>query len=142
MESVQRMSPVKRLRLVLLLMAVWDLLGFLVQLYADTFFFEIDGNVDGILAARAFSGALIIPAIIYIYALRDPLRHRAVLWLAVIEQLVAVLTAVFHLAGDTFELESVILPVAVAIAFLILVLLNFPRGADLEQQPARPLETE
>ena len=130
MEHQQRPNLGRRLRLILLLMAAWDLLGFVVQLYADSFAFHIDGELEGALAARALSGALIVPALVYLYALRNPLRHRAVLWLAVIEQLVAICTAVFHLAADDFGLRSMILPLAVAVAFLILVLLNFPRGED------------
>ena len=132
MERQQRLSIGKRLRLILLLMAAWDILGFFVQLYADTFAFRIDGDIKGVLAARALSGALIVPAVVYLYALRDPLRHRAVLWLAVIEQLVAICTAVFHLAADDFGLGSTVVPLAVAIAFLVLVLLNYPQGEEEE----------
>ena len=130
LEHEQRLSLGKRLRLILLLMAMWDLLGAVVQLYTDSFAFRIDGELEGFLAARALSGALVVPAVVYLYALRDPLRHRAVLWLAVIEQLVAICTAVFHLAADDFGLGSMVVPLAVAVAFLILVLLNYPRGEE------------
>ncbi len=130
LEHEQRLALGKRLRLILLLMAMWDLLGVVVQLYADSFAFRVDGELDGFLAARALSGALIVPAVIYLYALRDPLRHRPVLWLAVIEQLAAICTAVFHLAADDFGLGSMVVPLAVAVAFLILVLLNYPRGEE------------
>ncbi len=133
MEREQRLSLGKRLRLILLLMAVWDILGFLVQLYTDSFAFRVEGDMEGFLAARAFSGALIVPAVVYLYAIRDPLRHRAVLWLAAIEQLVAICAAVFHLAADDFGVGSVIVPLAVAIAFLVLVLVNYPRGWEMEE---------
>jgi hypothetical protein len=133
LEYYQRPSTGKRLRLILLLMAAWDILGVIVQLYPDTFAFHVKGEVSGFLAARAFSGALIIPAVVYIYAIRDPLRHRAVLWLAVIEQLVAICTAVFHLAADDFGVGSMVLPLAVSVVFLIVVLVNYPRGEEKEE---------
>jgi hypothetical protein len=45
---------------------------------------------------------------------------------------VAICTAVFHLAADDFGLWSTVVPLAVAVAFLILVLLNYPRGEEEE----------
>jgi hypothetical protein len=129
LEHEQRLALGKRLRLILLLMATWDLLGAVVQLYTDSFAFRIDGQLNGFLAARALSGALVVPAVVYLYALRDPLRHRAVLWLAVIEQLVAICTT------DDFGLGNMVVPLAVAVAFLILVLLNYPRGEEEKAVP-------
>lgn len=134
MERYQSLSPARRLQIVLLLMAVWDIVGAVVQLYADSFAFDLQGDVEGILAARAFSGALVVPAVLYLYALRDPLRHRGILWLAVIEQLLAICTAVFHFAADDFGFGSVIIPLAVAVAFLLLVLLELPRAAAGAQE--------
>lgn len=131
MERQGRFTPTRRLQLILLLLAAWDLLGFVVQLLADTFVFEIDGELNGVLAARALSGAIIVPAILYLYAARRPAQHRGILWIAVIEQLVAIGTGVFHLAAGTFDLEEMVIPVAVAIAFLIVVLLNFPARPEV-----------
>lgn len=126
MEQQGRFSPTRRLQIILVLLAAWDALGFVIQLLADTFVFEIEGEMEGVLAARALSGALIVPAILYLYAARDPFRYRGILWIAVIQQLVAITAAIFHLAAGTFDLAEVVIPVAVAVAFLILVLLNFP----------------
>lgn len=131
MEQQGRFTPTRRLQIILVLLAAWDALGFVVQLLADTFAFKIDGELQGVLAARALSGALIVPVILYLYAARDPFRYRGILWIAVIQQLVAVATAVFHLAAGAFDLEEMVIPVAVAVAFLILVLLNFPTRSRL-----------
>jgi len=130
LEHYQRLTPTRRLQLLLLLMALWDILGALVQLWFDSFLFSAEARPSGILAGRAFSGALVVPAVVYLYAARNPFRHRPILWLAVIEQLVAICTGVFHWAADDLKFAGVVVPVAVAIAFLILVLLNFPRGEE------------
>jgi ABC-type multidrug transport system permease subunit len=149
LEQYQRLTPTRRLQFILLLMALWDLLGAIVQLFFDSFLFSAEAQPSGILAGRAFSGALVIPAVLYLYAARNPFRHRSILWLAVIEQLVAICTGVFHWAAEDLKFGGVVVPVAVAIAFLILVLLNFPRGeegelaaADVELEPQSAVEGE
>jgi hypothetical protein len=135
LERQGRFTPTRRLQLILVLLAAWDLLGFVVPLLADSFLFGIDGELDGILAGRVLSGAIIVPAVLYLYAARRPERYRGILWVAVIEQLVAIVTGVFHLAAGTVGLGEVVIPLAVAVAFLIVVLLNFPTGP-------KPVEAE
>ena len=121
-------SSQARLQLVLIALAAWNLIGFLLQL-TNARLIEVDG-IDGLLGARAVSGATAVLAIAYIYAARNPVRYRFVLWLASLEQFVALFATTFHWArGDLTFGESVI-PMIVSVAFLILLMTNLPRQTD------------
>lgn len=128
--SAGRPGPQARLRLLLLGLALWDLVGFLVELAFDSSAFRVRGDVEGFLAARAFSGSLIVLAAAYIYAARNPLRHRIVIWMAVLEQLAALFTGVAHWMRDDLSTGETIIPLLVALAFLVLILLNYPRERE------------
>jgi hypothetical protein len=121
-------SSQARLQLVLIALAAWNLIGFLLQL-TNARLIEVDG-IDGLLGARAVSGATAVLAIAYIYAARNPVRYRFVLWLASLEQFVALFATTFHWArGDLTFGESVI-PMIVSVVFLILLMTNLPRQTD------------
>jgi hypothetical protein len=130
----ERLVPTHALRLIFLLMAAWDFLGGGVQLAFRSFLFHLkDGTeLSGVLAGRAFSGALFVTGLLYVMAALHPTRYRFILWLAVAEQLIAICTGVFHGARSDVAWSGLMLPVAVAIALLILILLNFPRGLPEE----------
>jgi hypothetical protein len=114
-------------------MAAWDFFGGVVQLALRSFFVNLkDIQPDGILAGRAFSGALFVTGSLYLIAALHPTRYRFILWLAVGEQLIAICTGVFHGARNDVAWGGLVLPIAVAIALMILVLLNFPRGISEE----------
>ena len=58
------------------------------------------------------------------------MRYRFVLWLASLEQFVALFATTFHWArGDLTFGESVI-PMIVSVVFLILLMINLPRQTD------------
>jgi len=121
-------SSQARLQLVLIALAAWNLIGFLLQL-TNARLIEVDG-IDGLLGARAVGGATAVLAIAYIYAARNPVRYRFVLWLASLEQFVALFATTFHWArGDLTFGESVI-PMIVSVVFLILLMTNLPRQTD------------
>ncbi len=129
-------------------MAAWDFFGGVVQLALRSFLVNLkDVQPDGILAGRAFSGALFVTGSLYLIAALHPTRYRFILWLAVAEQLIAICTGVFHGARSDVAWSGLVLPIAVAIALLILVLLNFPRGVPEEleeggeEEVAPPEET-
>lgn len=130
----ERLVPTRSLRLIFLLMAAWDFLGGAVQLAFRSFLFSLKDGVEpsGVLAGRAFSGALFVTGILYLIAALNPTRYRFILWLAVIEQLVATCTGVFHGARGDIGWGGLILPIGVAIALLVLVLLNYPRAMPEE----------
>lgn len=117
-----------RLQLILIVLAAWDLLAFALQL-TNTGLLNIDG-IDGILGARSVSGTLAVLAIAYVYAARNPVRYRFVIWLASLEQFVAIFAIAFHLARDDVNLGEASLPLVVAAAFLVLLMTNLPRQTD------------
>lgn len=131
----------RRLQLVLVLLALWDILGGLVPFVSSDAVFQVEQGVDGLLAARPFSGALFATALVYLYGARRPRRHPPILWLAVFEQLVAIVSTFYQWGADNIDFEGVVLPVVVAVLFLLAVLVQYPRGWETLQreiQEARP----
>ena len=124
----ERLAPTGSLRLIFLSMALWDFLGGGIQLAFHSFLFDItkQAEMSGVLTGRAFSGALFVTGILYLIGARDPVRYRFILWLAVIEQLIAVCTGIFHGARSDIRWSDLVLPIGVAMLFLVLVLRNFP----------------
>jgi hypothetical protein len=117
-----------RLQLLLILLAAWDLAAFVLEL-TNNRLLEI-GGVDGILGGRAFTGTTGVLAIAYIYAARNPIRNRFVLWLASIEQFIALFSYAFHWVRDDVSTGEVLLPVAVAAVFFLALVMNMPRQTD------------
>lgn len=117
-----------RLQLILVLLAAWDFLAFLLEL-TNTRLLKL-GGIEGILGARSVSGAMAVLAIAYLYAARNPIRYRFVLWLATIEQFVAIFSSTFHWARNDVGLSESIVPIGAAAIFLVLLLINQPRQTD------------
>ncbi len=117
-----------RLQLILVLLAAWDLLAFLLEL-TNTKLLKV-GGIEGILGARSISGTTAVLAIAYIYAARNPMRYRFVLWMASIEQFVAIFSYTFHWARKDIGAGEAIVPIAAAAVFLVLLLINQPRQTD------------
>ena len=121
-------SSQARLQLVLVALAAWNLLGFLLEL-TNARLIEVDG-INGLLGARAVGGAAAVLAIAYIYAARNPVRYRFVLWLASLEQFVALFATTFHWARGDLKLSESFIPMIVSVVFLILLMINLPRQTD------------
>jgi len=117
-----------RLQLILVLLAAWDLLAFLLEL-TNTRFLTI-GSIEGVLGARSVSGAMAVLGIAYLYAARNPIRYRFVLWLASLEQFVALFSCTFHWARGDIGFDEAALPIAAAAVFLVLLMINLPRQTD------------
>ena len=117
-----------RLQLILVLLAAWDLLAFVLEL-TNTRLLRI-GSIDGALGARSVSGAVAVLAIAYLYAARNPVRYRFVLWMATLEQFVALFASTFHWARHDIGFGEVALPILVAAGFLVMLLTNLPRQTD------------
>ena len=124
------LDTLRRPTIVLILLAIWDIVGALIQFLPGSFLFDLDGTADGILAGRAFSASMVILAIIYLWAARDPKRYRQIFWLALIEQAVAFVSYFYHWGADDIGLEGVILPAAISAGLIFLVFFNLfqPRG--------------
>ena len=121
-------SSQARLQLVLIALAAWNLLTFLLEL-ASTSVIDVQ-DVDGWLGGRAVGGATAVLGIAYIYAARNPVRYRFVLWLASLEQIVSLFSMTFHWARNDIEFGEAALPMLVAVAFLVLLMTNLPRQTD------------
>lgn len=128
--QIGRANPTSqaRLQLLLVLLAAWDMLAFALQL-TDSRFLAL-GDIDGVLGARAVSGATAVLAISYLYAARNPVRYRFITWMASLEQVVAVFSIAFHWARGNVGAGEAIVPILVSAAFLALLIVNLPRQTD------------
>ena len=135
MDYQKRLIPTGTLRLVFLIAALWDILGGVAGLSFSGPLLDIKDTPSGILAARPFGSALFVIALLYLIAARDPLRHRFILWLAVLEQLIAIVIGVYQGASDNLKWEGLVIPVGMAIILLVLFLLNYPRARVEEFAP-------
>ena len=112
-------------RIVLILLATWDILGVVAQVLSGSFLFDMEGHeASGIFAGRAFSASMVIPAIIYLWAARDPKRYRQVFWLALIEQVVLVLSCFYHRGAGDITWAGTIIPAIVSGGLIFLVFFN------------------
>ena len=112
-------------------MIVWEALLLASELSFGSALFDIDGEqVSGVLGSRGgFSGAAVVPIALYGFAFtRGPLRHPSILQVGVVEQVGSIVFGGYHVAVDDVEVEAFIVPLAVSLAFLVLLLVNMPRG--------------
>jgi hypothetical protein len=119
------LQALRQPRIVLILLATWAILGVVAQVLSGSFLFDMEGHeASGILAGRAFSASMVIPAIIYLWAARDPKRHRQVFWLALIEQVVVVLSCFYHRGAGDITWAGTIIPAAISVGLIFLVFFN------------------
>jgi hypothetical protein len=132
-------KTIRQPRVVLILLAVWAIIGALTEFFSSSgLFLDLEGHeLEGALGGRALSWEAIPLAVLYLYASRDPKRYRAVFWLALIEQVVAIVAHVYHWGAGDFSFESVFIPIAVAagLAVLVFVSLFQPRGEEAPPLP-------
>jgi len=135
-------DTLRRPRNVLILLAVWDIVGVIAQVLSGSFLFDMEGHeASGIFAGRAFSASMIVPAIIYIWAARDPKRYRQVFWLALVEQVVVVLSCFYHRGAGDITWAGTIIPAAISAGLIALVFLSLfqPRKeVPLPEAPPTP----
>jgi hypothetical protein len=118
-------------RVTLGLLAAWAIIGVMAELLSDSFLFDMKREASGILGGRVFSASAVIPAIVYIWALRDPQRHRPVFWLGLIEQFALVLSTFYHRGAGDIGWEGVVIPTIISGALIFLIFPNLfqPRQA-------------
>ena len=131
---------VQRPRILLILLAVWEIIGAVTEFFTSSGLF-VDlhgGELDGALGGRALGWEQIPLAALYLYCSRDPERYRRVFWLALIEQAVAIVANIYHWGTDDFSGESVIIPVTVAAGLGALVFLHLfqAKPADTAAPPS------
>ncbi len=128
-------AALRQPRVVLILLAVWDIVGALTEFFTSSgLFVDLHGReLDGALGGRALSWEAIPLAVLYLYCSREPARYQRVFWLALIEQAVAVLANVYHWGAGDFSFESVFIPIAVAGALGVLVFLHLFQPREPEE---------
>ena len=127
-------------RVMLVLLATWDIVGVIAQLLSDSFLFDMKTDASGILGGRVFSASALIPAIVYLWALRDPQQHRRVFWLGLIEQVALVLSSFYHKGAGDIGWAGVVIPSIISGALIFLIFPNLfqPRPAPLPQPVGGP----
>ena len=119
------LQTLRQPRIVLILLATWDILGVVAQLLSGSFLFDMEGHeASGILGGRVFSASMVIPAIIYLWAARDPKRHRQVFWLALVEQVAVVLSCFYHRGTGDITWAGTIVPAVISGGLVFLVFFN------------------
>ena len=128
---------VQQPRIMLLLLAVWEIIGALSEFFTSSGLFVNlhGGELDGALGGRVLGWEQIPLAALYIYCARDPQRYHRVFYLALLEQAVAVVANIYHWGTDDFSGESVIIPVAVAAGLGALVFLHLFQAKPAETAP-------
>lgn len=128
----------QRPRIMLVLLAVWAIVGVLTEAVTSSglLFDNHDREIDGALAGRALAWQGIPLALLYIYCARDPVRYQRVFWLALVEQVAAVISALFHwIVTDDYSGESIVIPVIGSAALATLVFLHLFQPRQPEEAP-------
>ena len=131
-------------RVTLALLATWDIVGVLAQLLSGSFLFDMKGHeASGIFGGRVFSSSALIPAIVYIWALRDPQQHRRVFWLALIEQVALIISSSYHAGAGDITWAGAIIPAIISGGLIFLIFPNLfqPRAVALPQPAGGPPPT-
>jgi hypothetical protein len=139
------LQTLRQPRIVLILLAAWDILGVIAQVLSGSILFDMKGHeASGILAGRAFSASMVVPAIVYLWAARDPKRYHQVFWLALVEQVILVLSCFYHRGAGDITWAGTIIPAVISGGLIFLVFFNLfqPRQeAPLPQAPPGPPPT-
>jgi hypothetical protein len=128
------MAFIQRPRILLFMLGVWSLFGFLSQLVMNNGIFveshnEGDVALDGVLGGMALSWQGIPLAVLFFYCSRDPERFRPVFLLALVALGVSIAANLYHwLLLDTYSLESVAIPLAVAGGLATLVCIHLSQS--------------
>ncbi|MEK7248652.1 MAG: hypothetical protein AAB092_09305 [Chloroflexota bacterium] len=134
------LSFLQRPRIMLLLLAVWSILGVLPQVFTESaIFFDNKGReIDGALGGFALGWEGVPLAAVYIYAFRNPDRHRPVFWLALIHMAAMAASQLYHLGTGDFSFESIIVPLAGSGGLSALVFLHLFGPKESPAEAAKP----
>jgi len=123
-------------RVTLGLLAAWAILGVVAETLSDGFLFDMKSTrASGIFGGRVFSSSAVIPAIVYIWALRNPEQHRRVFWLGLIEQVALILSSFYHRGAGDITWAGAVIPSVISGALIFLIFPNLfqPRAAAAPQ---------
>ncbi len=138
-------TTLRQPRVVLILLAVWAIIGALTEFFTSSgLFLDLHNReLDGALGGRALSWEAIPLAVLYLYCSRDPVRYQRVFWLALIEQAAAIVANVYHWGAGDFSFESVAIPIVVAAGLGLLVFLQLfqPKAPEAAAPVVSPGQT-
>ncbi len=133
-------AALRQPRIMLILLAAWDVVGALTEFFTSSgLFVDLHGReLDGALAGRALSWEAIPLVVLYLYCARNPDRYPRVFWLALIEQVAAVVANIYHWGSGDFSFESVAIPIIVSAGLGVLVFLHLfqPKQAEAPEPAA------
>ncbi|KPK47463.1 MAG: hypothetical protein AMJ77_03065 [Dehalococcoidia bacterium SM23_28_2] len=133
------LETLRQPRIVLILLAIWAILGIVAQVLSGSFLFDMEGHeASGIFAGRALSASMIVPAIVYLWAARDPKRYRQVFWLALIEQVAVVLSCFYHRGAGDITWVGAIVPAVISGGLIFLVFFNLFQPRREAPLPSAP----
>lgn len=129
----------QRPRIVLLMLAVWSLVGVVTEaltansVFLDNHNIEMDGAIGGF--ALGWEG---IPlAVLYFYCFRNPERYGRVFWLAMIHMVALAASQLYHLGTGDFSFESIIVPLAGSLALGAAAFVNVFKGREEDDPEVR-----
>ena len=129
------LDTLRQPRVTLALLATWAIVGVVAEVLSDSFLFNMKAEASGIFGGRVFSSSALIPAIVYIWALRDPQRHRPVFWLGLIEQVALVLSSFYHKGAGDVTWAGAIIPAVISGALIFLIFPNLFQPSAPQPQP-------
>ena len=137
----------QRPRLMLLLLAGWSILSVMAETFTSSGLFlenhlafpgegNLELELDGAIGGFALGWQGVPLAALYIYAFRDPPKHRAVFFLALIHMGALATSQLYHwLVTSDFTFESIIVPLAGSAALAALVFLHLFQPRDEPDAP-------
>ena len=129
---------VQQPRILLVLLAAWEIVAALVEFLASSgFSLDVSGGLDGVLAGRLLSWRSIPLAVLYLYCARDPKRYHRIFWLALIEQGAAIAANLYHWGANQLEFEAILVNVIVSAALGAFVFLHLFQPRDSNEYGVR-----
>lgn len=132
------LQTLRQPRVTLGLLAAWAILGVVAETLSDGLLFDMKGTrASGIFGGRVFSSSAVIPAIVYIWALRNPEQHRRVFWLGLVEQVALMLSSFYHAGAKDISWVGAVIPSIISVGLIFLIFPNlFQPKQALQSQPA------
>src|SRR3990170_8867078 len=129
---------VQRPRIMLVLLAVWSILGVLTEIFTGAGLFVEPHNgggnleLDGALGGFALGWQGIPLAALYLYCARNPVRFQGIFWLALIHMASLIAADLYHWVRSTYSAESILMPVigSGALGMLVFVHIFRPRPEE------------
>lgn len=133
----------KRPRIMLILLAAWSILSVLAEAYTrtDILINQGDNEINGVFGGLAFGWQGIPLAAVYIYCLRDPVKHRPVFWLGLIHMAALSASQLFHAIAGPVGWPSIFVPLPVSVGLGVLCFMHMFAPREHPAVPATSTTT-